>query len=220
MMMIFKNKKKTLTKIHWKDITIAKNKAISDVCNRYSDGEDPMFLYDLMAAVYGKDEEWLNGLKVSEANDYVNTLAFINEKPRQNVAKTHYTLNGHRYVTTMNLQDITTAQYIDFQQMSDKAREMPAEFLSIILIPEGKKYNEGYRIEDVAYDIENYMSVEDCLGLTAFFLALLRMSMQRSLRLLGRMEAKAKREGVMNKEQLEALHQVRLLLESASGMKR
>lgn len=218
-MMIFK-KKKTLPRIHWKDITIAKNKAISDVCSRNSDGDDPMFLYDLMAAVYGKDEEWLNGLKVSEANDYVNTLAFINEKPRQNVAKTRYVLNGHRYVTTMNLQDITTAQYIDFQQMSDKAREMPAEFLSIILIPEGKKYNEGYRIEDVAYDIENYMSVEDCLGLTAFFLGLLRMSMQRSLRLLGRMEARAKREGLMSKEQLEALHQVRLLLESASGMKR
>lgn len=221
MMKIFKRKRKALPKIHWKDITIAKHKAINEVYARYADAEDDiMFIYDLTAAAYGKDEDWLNGLKVSEANDYANSLAFVNERPKPRMVKSEYLLNGHKYRLTMNMQEISTAQYIDFQQMWDKADEMPAEFLSIILIPDGHKYNEGYDISDVVKDIENHMSVEDAMGMSAFFLRLLEISMRRSVRQLKRMESKARKEGLMTEEQLEALHKIRLLFESANGLRR
>lgn len=210
-------------KIHWKDITIARHKAIMDVYRDYEiyeKDDELQLLYDLTTAVYGKPKDWLDKMKVKEANEWANTLAFINETPRVKVAKGEYTLNGHRYKVSMNMQEITTAQYIDFQQMADKADDMPAEFLSIILIPDGHKYNDGYDISKVVYDIENYMSVEDCLSLSAFFLSLLRLSMRRSLHSLVRMERKARKEGLMTEEQLDDLRKVRQLLESAGGMKR
>ena len=220
MMKLFK-KKSVLPKIHWKDITIAKHKAIMAVYEKYRDSEDDILMaYDLVCAVYGKSEEWMNTLKVSEANEWVNTLAFVNEKPKPNVAKQYYTLNGHKYKVSLNMQALTTGQYLDFQQLADKCREMPAEFLSVLLIPNGHKYNDGYDLEEVVKDIENYMSVEDCMGLSAFFFNLLQISIRRSIRSLKRMETKARKEGLMTKEQLEALTKARNLLVSVNGLKR
>lgn len=219
-MMIFKRKRK-LPKIHWGDITIAQHKAILALYDKYKDEDDDlMFAYEMVAIAYNKPIEWLNSMKIKEANDYVNSLAILNERPKARVAKSHYILNGHKYKTTMNLQEVSTSQYIDFQQMADKSREMPAEFLSIILVPAGKEYGEGYDISQVVHDIENYMSVEDCLGLSAFFFDLFLISMKQSLRTLKKLEAKARKEGKMSNEQLEALSKVRELLECVNGLKR
>lgn len=220
MMKLFR-KKNTLPKIHWGDITIAKHKAIVAVYEKYKDEEDTTLMaYDLVCAAYGKSEEWIDGLKVSEANEWVNTLAFVNERPKPTRAKQYYTLNGHRYKTTLNMQALTTGQYLDFQQLADACREMPAEFLSVLLIPDGHKYNDGYNLEEVVSDIENYMSVEDCMGLSAFFFNLLQISIRRSIRSLSRMEKKARKEGLMTEEQLEALTKVKNLLVSVNGLKR
>ena len=86
MMMLFKKKKKELPKLHWKDITIARNKAILDVYDRYEGQEkDLFFLYDLTCAAYGKPSDWIDGMKVGEANEYINSLAIVNEKPKVNI---------------------------------------------------------------------------------------------------------------------------------------
>lgn len=217
--MIFKRKKRIANK-GWDDITIAKHKRILDLYDRYKDEEDKTFLqYELVGIVYDIDEDTLNSMKISEANEYVNGLRFLAHKPRPKMAKPYYTLNGHRYKTTFNFQQLTTSQYIDFQQIAPNASTMPAEFLACILIPEGKTYNKDYVIDDVISDIENYMTLEDCLGLTAFFLTLLRLLMRRSVRMLRRMVSKAEREGMMTSEQLEALRRTITLIESGGGLK-
>ena len=219
-MKLFK-RKSSLPKINWSDITIARHKAILALYDKYKDNlDDPMFVYELTAAAYGKPMEWMDAMTISEANTYVNTLAFINQRPKVRVAKQSYVLNGHKYNVTYNMQNLTTSQYIDFQQLAEQSQEMPAEFLSVLLIPNGHKYNDGYSIDDVVYDIENYMSVEDCLALTAFFFTLLRISIRRSMRALATLEKKARKEGLMTQEQLESLTKVRSLLESVSGLKR
>lgn len=212
-MRLFKKKRKPLIK--WSDITIKQHKAILDLYQREDD--DLLILYGLVEIVYGVK---VDDMKISEANELANTLDFIKERPKPSMVKRHYTLNGHRYNVSFNLQDILTCQYIDFQQMCNKASEMPAEFLSILLIPEGKRYNEGYDLNDVVYDIENYMKVEDCLGLSAFFFNLFRISIRRSIRKIRRMTRMAEKEGLMTNEQLEGLRKAMEALEYASGMKR
>lgn len=209
-----KKKKKTLPEVKWKDITIAKHKAILDLFNREDD--EMLLLYGLAEIIYGND---INNMRISEANDLVNTLSFINQRPKPATAKSHYVLNGHKYKTTLNMQNINTSQFIDFQQMADKSGEMPAEFLSIILVPDGHKYNDGYCLEDVVKDIENYMSIEDAYGLSAFFFNLLQISIQRSIRKLKKLEKAAAKEGLMTKAQLEALKEIRKKLESNDGLK-
>ena len=212
MMRLFK-KKNIRKPIHWADVTIAQHKKIMEVFDREED--DFLILYGLTSIFYGD----IDNMKISEANALANTLAFVREKPKPSRAKAHYVLNGHKYNTTLNMQELNTSQYIDFQNLADKSGEMPAEFLSILLIPEGHKYNEGYRIEDVASDIENYMSVEDAFGLSAFFFNLLQISMKRSIRKLKKLTKAATKEGMMTNEQLEALKAVSEKLESASGLR-
>ena len=209
-----KKKKKTLPEVKWKDITIAKHKAILDLFNREDD--EMLLLYGLAEIIYGND---INNMRISEANDLVNTLSFINQRPKPARAKSHYVLNGHKYNTTFNMQNINTSQFIDFQQMADQSSEHPAQFLSIILIPDGHKYNDGYSIDDVVSDIENYMSVEDAYGLSAFFFNLWLISIQRSIRKLKKLEKAAAKEGLMTKAQLEALKEIRKKLESNDGLK-
>lgn len=210
-------KKEELPLIHWKDITIAKHKAIVKAYENHTDQFE--LALALVCAAYGKDEHWLDGLKVSEANDYIKTLAFIGEEPKPSVAKRNYLLGGRRYRLTMNPQEMTTAQYIDFQQLADKSGEQPAEFLSVLLIPKGHKYGDGYDITQVVDDIEQWLSVEDAMGLTAFFFTLLQWSMKRSTRLLKRLKRKAEREGLMTPEQLQVLTEVLEQFESGNGLK-
>lgn len=202
-------KKKGKKKLSWKDVTISIYEQVLDIYQRYSRAEDDTMLpYELVCAVYGKPWEWMEKMNIREANEYVKTIEFLGTKPKPKTAKDHYIINGHKYKTTFNLQNINTAQYIDFQQMADKSEEMPAEFLAIILIPEGHKYNDGYDINDVVLDIKYFLPIEDALGLSAFFLRLFQISIRRSINALRKLKKKAEREGKMNKEQLKALQRV------------
>lgn len=221
MLNIFKRKQNPLPKKTWKDITLAAHQRILEVYDKYRfEEDDSMMVYDLVTAVYGWEPHKIDGMTITEANRYVETITFLGEKPKPIAAKGSYTLNGKKYKTTMNLSKVTTAQYIDFQQMADKSGELPAEFLSIILVPEGKQYNEGYDLEEAVNDIKYGLSVEEALGLTAFFFDLLRISMKRSTALLKRLIKRAKKEGKMTEEQLSDLKRVQsLLTECAGGMK-
>ena len=218
---IFKRKQNPLPKKTWKDITLAAHQRILDVYEKYKGSEDDsMLVYDLVAAVYGFDEDTMDGMTISKANEYVETIAFLGDRPKPRTAKGSYILNGRKYKTMMNISELTTAAYIDFQHMSDKSGTMPAEFLSILLVPEGKKYNEGYDLSQAVEDIRNYLSVEDALGLTAFFLGLWRISMKQSMVLLRRLIRKGKKEGKMTEKQLNDLQRVQsLLTECVNGMK-
>lgn len=218
---IFKRKQNQLPKKTWKDITLAAHQRILDVYEKYKGSDDDsMLVYDLVAAVYGFDEDTMDGMTISKANEYVETIAFLGDRPKPRTAKGSYILNGRKYKTTMNISELTTAAYIDFQHMSDKSGTMPAEFLSILLVPEGKKYNEGYDLSQAVEDIRNYLSVEDALGLTAFFLGLWRISMKQSMVLLRRLIRKGKKEGKMTEKQLNDLQRVQsLLTECVNGMK-
>ena len=221
MLNIFKRKQNPLPKKTWKDITLAAHKRILEVYDKYRfEEDDSMMLYDLVTAVYGWPPQKIEEMTISEANQYVDTIAFLGEKPKPVTAKGSYILNGKKYKTCMDLTRVTTAQYIDFQQMADKSGEMPAEFLSIILIPEGKTYNNGYDLSEAVEDIRYYLTVEEALGLTAFFFDLLRISMKRSTALLKKLIRKARKEGKMTEEQLNDLQKVQnLLTECANGMK-
>ena len=210
---LFRKKKPTLKNLSWKDITIGQHQRIIEVFDKYKEEEDKTFLpYDLVGAIYGFDEERMNEMTVSEANEYLATIAFLNKRPKAAMVKGHYWLGEHKYKVTLNPQDLLTSQYLDFQQLADKSGDMPAEFLSVLLVPVGKTYGEGYDVDTVVEDIRNYMSVEDALGLNAFFFNLLRLSIERSTVMLKKMIRKAEKEGKMTDEQLEALRKCQALL--------
>ena len=81
-----------------------------------------------------------------------------------------YGLAGMELIPVKDFAKITAAQYIDFQNLSKEGDKYLVETLSIFLIPKGKKYMDGYEIEDVRQAIRENLSVADVLSLSAFFL--------------------------------------------------
>lgn len=93
---------------------------------------------------------------------------------------------GWRYqglVPTEDFTKITTAQYVDFQTF---CKDFPAtlpELLSVFLIPEGRKYNEGYDPAEVQDEVRA-LPFPAALGLAGFFFARYSESIADSLTFL------------------------------------
>ena len=82
---------------------------------------------------------------------------------------------------TTDIRKMTTAQYIDFQTFSKEGEKKLIEVLSCFLIPKGKKYNEDYDILEVQKALRNYLTIPNCLALSAFFLAKFNRSIKGML---------------------------------------
>src|SRR5574344_1593799 len=71
----------------------------------------------------------------------------------------------------MDLSQVTGIQYIDYMNYvrQEKGNENLSKLVSVFLIPEGCKYNEGYDINEVINLIEDEMKIID-VNAIAFFL--------------------------------------------------
>lgn len=81
-----------------------------------------------------------------------------------------YGLNGMELIPVKDLNKITTAQYVDYQTFSKEGDMYLVQTLSTLLVPKGKKYNDGYDMNAVQQAIRDNLSVADVLSLYAFFL--------------------------------------------------
>ena len=207
-------KKNSVKRLSWSDISIAKFKDIKHVLDT-TDEED--LVWALIGACYGMTEDEVNDLPIRTAEDYARGVSFINSEPRPSVAKKSYTLNGRKYITTMDFSRITTAQFIDFQQVWRDSAEHPERVLAICLIPEGHKYNDGYSTQEVMDDILT-MSIPDSMGLSAFFFTLLKWSMRATARKMKRQLRKARKD--MTQEQITLMENIIRMANSADGWKR
>lgn len=134
--------------------------------------------------------------KMSKARD------FMSKSPVQKITKKKYVLGGTTYIFNGDIYDITTAQFIDLQN-TDKDDIVSA--LAIFLIPEGKKYNKDYDIEEVKVDIRKFLSAEEGLSIASFFTVALGILYGRALRRAKKMIRKAKRQGVPTEQAEELL---------------
>jgi len=81
---------------------------------------------------------------------------------------------------TKDFTKITTAQYVDFQTFSKKGIDALPDLLSVLLIPEGHKYNDGYDLAQVKETVLQ-LPLPAALGLSGFFFERLLASIQASL---------------------------------------
>lgn len=112
----------------------------------------------------------LLNLPLDEAQALVARTAFLYEKPEKKKIRKTYNLNGRIYVPLMSMEDMTTAQFIDFNSLINDIDERLPEILSIFLIPKGHKYNDGYDKNTVIKDITERLMVTEALGMASFFI--------------------------------------------------
>lgn len=180
-----------------------------------SDDEKNMMIGALLAGIPYK-EFLLMPLK--EVREVMDNTEFMLHPPVPEKARRKYVVNGRTYKLFKDSSEMTVAQYIDFQQMHREGFEkMPAELLSIFLIPDGHSYNDGYDKEEQIEDMKQ-ISVAEALGICDFFTGRCLKSIKQ-MRIRLKVAEKLLRVPEEQKEQMKALTlELTLALEQLEGL--
>lgn len=176
----------------WKDLPLGTYKKITAI-----DPQDEEGNLKVLALLEGKTYNEILNAPLAEVKEKIQKLAFLTVKPKKHLVKLKYKLGNTTYLFDCTASKITTAQFIDFSQTS---KEDLTGALSIFLIPEGHRYNEGYELEDTKLDIERYLSVEEALSICDFFTTLSEAYLRRTLRKARKALKQAKKQGLPTKE--------------------
>ena len=158
----------------------------------------------ILSILTGVAEEEILHLPIGEYKELVARSQFLNPEnvPYKQVAK-KYLVGDFQLIPVTDFRKLETCQYIDFQTYAPDIDKYLVEFLSVILVPKGHRYNEGYDILEVQKAIREDMSVSDGISLVGFFFIWCRRSIQDSLNSCReeaeRIKDKTRREKMLNK---------------------
>lgn len=191
----------------WKDVTIDE---YFDLCERLSD--DTLTDYEKIiikiAFITGKSEDEIWNLSWQDfRNLQVESLWIEEFKLKENVKFKSIEINGEKYSIDTNLQNFTVAQYIDFQTFFPKRKtneRVIGNILACFIIPKGKKYAEGYDIQELVENINSNLDIMTANEIMFFFLKQYLISIRATANyfnwILKRMKKKSK-----NSQEIEAV---------------
>ena len=132
----------------WKDITLRQFNKIQDLLQEI----DEYTTLNIIDVLYDVDSANMPAMDVM--NKYAHSLDFLMTTiPTNEKLKDVYTINQREYNSNINLTQMTTAQFVDYQNY---AKENPVDIskcLSVFIIPKGHTYNDGYDLKQVQDDI-------------------------------------------------------------------
>lgn len=211
-----KNEEKVLG---WNDITVKDLFEIKGISELQMATEDEKIL-KIVSIVTKVPYDQLIQMPLGDVSKYAEKTKFLYEEPKPRKAKRSYIINGRRYNLLKDAGEMITSQYIDFQAIyRDGFEKRPGELLSVMMVPAGHEYNDGYDKELVINDMYD-MWVEDALGIIDFFT-------KRFVRLIVRtktfcklmMKWKRLTARKEDREMLKALEiQMNLILDEATSM--
>lgn len=179
----------------------------------------------LVSILDGRSEEDVLNMNINDYHALVQQSGFLMEPPK---AAKHIpnklTINGKKYTIQKDVSKFTAAQYIDYQTMTareDKEKILPY-ILSCFIVPEGKRYNDGYDIAEVIKDIGAFLSIQDAVNVCFFFQRKYLSLLNDTLIYLGwktkRMMRKTKDETTRTKmkEAMDRIQTLRSLVQSGT----
>lgn len=198
-------------------LTLGKYMEIQEV-SRNESLEDIDKQVQILSILTGVAEEEILHLPIQDYKELVAKSGFLDpENINYHPVAKKYILGKFELIPCRDFRKIETCQYIDFQTYAPDLDKYMVEFLSVILVPKGHRYNEGYDILDVQKAIRDEMSVSDGVSLAGFFLTwfkkLIKDSLNYSKQEAMRIKDKTKREEILGKIQ----EQERLLETSGDG---
>ena len=198
-------------------LTLGKYMEIQEV-SRNESLEDIDKQVQILSILTGMAEEEILHLPIQDYKELVAKSGFLDpENINHHPVAKKYLLGKFELIPCRDFRKIETCQYIDFQTYAPDLDKYLVEFLSVILVPKGHRYNEGYDILEVQKAIREEMSVSDGVSLAGFFLTWCRKSIKDSLNYSKqeamRIKDKTKREEILGKIR----EQERLLETSGDG---
>ena len=165
---------------NWNDVSLKTHSELYKIAqNIYDTEEDKSF--KTAALLNGITYDQLLNQPLTATTEMMASTAFLYEKPKPVKIKKEYSLNGRIYCPFKDMSEMTTSQYIDYQSVIvENFEEHLLDLMSIILVPKGHQYNDGYDFQEAKEDILT-LSVTEALGIADFFLKQYRRSLRRTL---------------------------------------
>lgn len=182
------------------DINVEKFQHINDLIEEF--GEDASL--KIVDYLYGVDSENIPYILLQS---YLSEIAFIGKEIPERKLCDHYKLNGHTYDLQFNPSLFTVGQFADLQAYTGGRY---VDLLSVVMIPKGHAYNDGYDMEEVKRDLGE-LPIPDASAIVRFFLRWLRRYAKASLRYSIRLAKKGK----MSRSQLKRIEGMALRLISS-----
>lgn len=174
-------RKKEKDPFDWENISIDKYYYIKDILDDETD-DDITKNVKLVAVMLDKDEQEVWDMDMAQAGDYISRLQFLGKFELPKNSNMKIKLPNYDLVVMKDLTKISVAQYVDFQNfIKMPLREGMEKILSIFLIPEDHKYNDGYDIIDLQKVIRENLSFRVAEGLLGFFIEKYGKSLIHSL---------------------------------------
>ena len=124
----------------------------------------------ILAVLSGLTPEAILAQPIAETRRMSEKAAFLRRSWDGDMTlRSSYRAGDLVLVPTRDMAKMTTAQYIDFQELGSQDEHF-AEALACMLIPQGCAYGDGYDFADVQAAIRDHLSVAEGLAVYAFFL--------------------------------------------------
>lgn len=136
----------------------------------------------MISILANKTTEEIENMPLVELRGLTSQLGFLTEKAEAVEVRKEYKVGDYILIPEKKISKIKAGQFISFQEFAKVYRDNNNDvnviplLLSCFLIPKGKKFAEGYDVEDVQEAIAEHLSVVDALALTVFFLASIKQS--------------------------------------------
>lgn len=195
-------------------LTLGKYMEIQEI-SRNESLEDIDKQVQILSVLTNVAEEEILHLPITEYKELVVKSGFLDpENIKYRPVAKKYILGKFELIPCRDFRKIETCQYIDFQTYAPDLDNHLVEFLSVILVPKGQRYNEGYDILEVQQAIRDEMSVSDGVSLAGFFLTWCKKSIKDSLN-YSRQEAMGIKDKKKREEILEKIREQERLLETS-----
>lgn len=164
----------------WDEVPIKLYREISEICQRECEPLDKNIA--LISLLSGTQEDDIWSLKMDEVEPLFQEIGWLwSFKFNKNWHGKKIKINGKSYSVSVDLQDFTISQYIDFQELWPKLKESDeayAQILATFIVPEGKKYNKDYNLQETIQEIDSFLPITQANSVLNFFL----LSLARSIR--------------------------------------
>lgn len=161
-------------------------------------------------------------LAMSDFIKLSNACKFLNDKPIKHLPNETMKLNGTDYNVTLYVRNMTAAQFLDYKTVAadTTCEDRTARLIAAFVWPVGSTYADGtYDPEKVVEDINEYMSVEEGLALTNFFIiqyrAYAEATLASSVRTLKKLKEIPSQE---KKKILEGMKKTKTLLRNIGSL--
>lgn len=172
----------TMEKNAWKDVTLDEFTQIRAIlADKGRDDEDKMVA--LAAVLQGVDEDTILDMPLDEVAPVFELVRSLDSAPVPNsVRRSRYQVGKWSLIASD--RKMSVAQWIDFKNYAMAGMEDHlADILSVVLVPIGKTYNEGYDMDELKRALGG-MTIGDALSVCFFFRTRFLRSSRRILTFL------------------------------------